>query len=190
MSKKTDFLVGLFVLLGILAAVFLMLQAGNLKTFSIGKTYHITARFENIGALKVRSPVKSNGVVVGRVSSISFDNKEFKAVVGMDLEDGYVFPEDSSASIMTSGLLGEQYIGLTPGADEKNLADGGQITYTQSAVVLEELISKFLFSKAESEGSASGSNSGNGGGDNGASQGKSDAAPALTPPASAPAPAQ
>ncbi len=181
MSKKTDFLVGLFVLLGILAAVFMMLQAGNLRTFSIGQTYHVTGKFENIGALKVRSPVKSNGVVVGRVSSIDFDNKVFKAVVGMDIEDGYQFPEDSSASIMTSGLLGEQYVGLTPGAEEKNLADNSEIIYTQSAVVLEELISKFLFSKAESEGSsASGSSD----------AGQQQNAPALTPPASAPAPVQ
>ncbi len=181
MSKKTDFLVGLFVLLGILAAVFMMLQAGNLRTFSIGQTYHVTGKFENIGALKVRSPVKSNGVVVGRVSSIDFDNKVFKAVVGMDIEDGYQFPEDSSASIMTSGLLGEQYVGLTPGAEEKNLADNSEIIYTQSAVVLEELISKFLFSKAESEGSSA---SGSGG------AGQQQSAPALTPPASAPAPVQ
>ncbi|MHC8945665.1 outer membrane lipid asymmetry maintenance protein MlaD [Advenella incenata] len=181
MSKKTDFLVGLFVLLGILAAVFMMLQAGNLRTFSIGQTYHVTGKFENIGALKVRSPVKSNGVVVGRVSSIYFDNKVFKAVVGMDIEDGYQFPEDSSASIMTSGLLGEQYVGLTPGAEEKNLVDNSEIIYTQSAVVLEELISKFLFSKAESEGSST-----SGGGDAGQQQN----APALTPPASAPAPVQ
>ncbi|HBP30693.1 MAG: outer membrane lipid asymmetry maintenance protein MlaD [Advenella sp.] len=181
MSKKTDFLVGLFVLLGILAAVFMMLQAGNLRTFSIGQTYHVTGKFENIGALKVRSPVKSNGVVVGRVSSIDFDNKVFKAVVGMDIEAGYQFPEDSSASIMTSGLLGEQYVGLTPGAEEKNLADNSEIIYTQSAVVLEELISKFLFSKAESEGSSA---SGSGG------AGQQQSAPALTPPASAPAPVQ
>jgi len=181
MSKKTDFLVGLFVLLGIVAAIFLMLQAGNLKTFSIGQTYHVSAKFENIGALKVRSPVKSNGVVVGRVVSISFDNKEFKALVGMDIEEGYVFPEDSSASIMTSGLLGEQYVGLTPGADEKNLADNSEIIYTQSAVVLEELISKFLFSKAESEGSA---------GPGASDPGQSQNAPPLTPPSSAPAPVQ
>ena len=181
MSKKTDFLVGLFVLLGILAAVFMMLQAGNLRTFSIGQTYHVTGKFENIGALKVRSPVKSNGVVVGRVSGIDFDNKVFKAVVGMDIEAGYQFPEDSSASIMTSGLLGEQYVGLTPGAEEKNLADNSEIIYTQSAVVLEELISKFLFSKAESEGSSA-----SGSGDAGQQQN----APALTPPASAPAPVQ
>ncbi|HLU03289.1 MAG TPA: outer membrane lipid asymmetry maintenance protein MlaD [Advenella sp.] len=181
MSKKTDFLVGLFVLLGILAAVFMMLQAGNLRTFAIGQTYHVTGKFENIGALKVRSPVKSNGVVVGRVSSIDFDNKVFKAVVGMDIEAGYQFPEDSSASILTSGLLGEQYVGLTPGADEKNLADNSEIIYTQSAVVLEELISKFLFSKAESEGSSA---------SGGAGAGAQQNAPALTPPASAPAPVQ
>ncbi len=181
MSKKTDFLVGLFVLLGILAAVFMMLQAGNLRTFSIGQTYHVTGKFENIGALKVRSPVKSNGVVVGRVSDIYFDNKVFKAVVGMDIEAGYQFPEDSSASIMTSGLLGEQYVGLTPGAEEKNLADNSEIIYTQSAVVLEELISKFLFSKAESEGSSA---------SGGSEAGQQQSAPALTPPASAPAPVQ
>ncbi|AHG62579.1 outer membrane lipid asymmetry maintenance protein MlaD [Advenella mimigardefordensis] len=181
MSKKTDFLVGLFVLLGILAAVFMMLQAGNLRTFSIGQTYHVTAKFQNIGALKVRSPIKSNGVVVGRVSSITFDNKEFKAVVGMDIEAGYQFPDDSSASILTSGLLGEQYIGLTPGGDDKNLADNSEIIYTQSAVVLEELISKFLFSKAESEGAGA---SGSSGAD------QTHNAPALTPPASAPAPVQ
>ncbi|MGH8814861.1 MAG: outer membrane lipid asymmetry maintenance protein MlaD, partial [Advenella sp.] len=160
---------------------FMMLQAGNLRTFSIGQTYHVTGKFENIGALKVRSPVKSNGVVVGRVSSIDFDNKVFKAVVGMDIEDGYQFPEDSSASIMTSGLLGEQYVGLTPGAEEKNLADNSEIIYTQSAVVLEELISKFLFSKAESEGSSASDSGG---------AGQQQSAPALTPPASAPAPVQ
>ncbi|MGO1766634.1 outer membrane lipid asymmetry maintenance protein MlaD [Advenella sp. S44] len=182
MSKKTDFLVGLFVLLGIVAAIFLMLQAGNLRTFSIGQTYHVTGKFENIGALKVRSPVKSNGVVVGRVSNIAFDNKVFKAVVGMDIDAGYQFPEDSSASIMTSGLLGEQYVGLTPGAEEKNLADNSEITYTQSAVVLEELISKFLFSKAESEGSSAPGGSG--------AEQQDDSPPALTPPASAPAPVQ
>ena len=182
MSKKTDFLVGLFVLLGVLAAIFLMLQAGNLRTFSIGQTYHVSAKFQNIGALKVRSPVKSNGVVVGRISSIDFDNKEFKALVGMDIEAGYEFPADSSASIMTSGLLGEQYVGLTPGAEEKNLADNSEIIYTQSAVVLEELISKFLFSRAESEGSSA--SGGSGGGQQANPQ------PAITPPASAPAPVQ
>src|SRR5690606_20252048 len=107
--------------------------------------------------------------------------KEFKALVGMDIEEGYVFPEDSSASIMTSGLLGEQYVGLTPGADEKNLADNSEIIYTQSAVVLEELISKFLFSKAESEGSA---------GPGASDPGQSQNAPPLTPPSSAPAPVQ
>lgn len=146
---KTDFWVGLFVLLGILALVFLALRAGNLSSFSLATTYQVQADFDNLGGLKVRAPVKSSGVVVGRVSAIQFDNATFQARVTMDLESRYTFPEDSSASILTSGLLGEQYIGLTPGGEEKNLAQGARIQYTQSAVVLEELISKFLYSSAD-----------------------------------------
>ncbi|NYT84379.1 outer membrane lipid asymmetry maintenance protein MlaD [Pollutimonas harenae] len=150
--EKTDFWVGLFVLLGAVALLFLALRAGNMSSFSFAPTYQIQAHFDNLGGLKVRAPVKSSGVVVGRVSSIGFDNQRFQAVVTLDLEEKYTFPTDSSASILTSGLLGEQYIGLTPGGEEKNLAQDGQIQYTQSAVVLEELISKFLYSSAEKEG--------------------------------------
>lgn len=151
--EKTDFWVGLFVLLGIVALAFLALRAGNLSSFSFAPTYQVTAQFDNLGGLKVRAPVKSSGVVVGRVSSISFDNQQFRAVVTMDLEEKFQFPTDSSASILTSGLLGEQYIGLTPGGEDKMLAQGTTIQYTQSAVVLEELISKFLYSSADKSGS-------------------------------------
>ena len=150
--EKTDFWVGLFVLLGGIALLFLALRAGNMSSFSFSSTYQVTAHFDNLGGLKVRAPVKSSGVVVGRVSSIGFDNERYQAVATLDLEQRYQFPDDSSASILTSGLLGEQYIGITPGGDEKMLADDSQIKYTQSAVVLEELISKFLYSAADKEG--------------------------------------
>jgi len=146
---RTDFWVGLFVLLGIAALLFLALRAGNLSAFSFAPTYQVEAHFDNLGGLKIRAPIKSSGVVVGRVSAIRFDNKLFQAVVTLDLEARYTFPEDSSASILTSGLLGEQYIGLTPGGEEQNLKQGGRIQYTQSAVVLEDLISKFLYSSAD-----------------------------------------
>ena len=151
-NKRTDFLVGLFVVLGALAVLFLAMRAGNLSTKKKKKTYEVHAKFDNIGALKIRAPIKSNGVVVGRVTKIDFNNAEFKAIVSFDLESRYQFPSDSSASIMTAGLLGEQYIGLTAGAEETNLAQGSEIQITQSAVVLEDLISKFLFSTAEKEG--------------------------------------
>ncbi len=153
-SKKTDFLVGIFVLLGFLAVVFLALKAGNLSTFSFDKTYQVSAKFDNIGSLKVRAPVKSNGVVVGRVAEVSFDNKDFRAIVKLNMEAKYAFPKDSSATIQTAGLIGEQYIGITAGAEEEMLKEGSEITYTQSALVLEELVSKFLFSTAEKEGKA------------------------------------
>ncbi|WP_103035200.1 outer membrane lipid asymmetry maintenance protein MlaD, partial [Castellaniella caeni] len=152
--EKTDFWVGLFILLGIIALVFLALRAGNMSSFSFAPTYQVQAYFDNVGGLKVRAPVKSSGVVVGRVASIGFDNQRFQASVVVDLEKQYQFPVDSSASILTSGLLGEQYIGLTPGGEDKNLADGGTIRFTQSAVVLEDLISKFLYNSAEKQGSA------------------------------------
>lgn len=147
-DNKSDFWVGLFVLIGILALVFLSLRAGNLSTFSFAPTYRVHASFDNIGGLKVRAPIKSSGVVVGRVVDIGFDNTEFRAVATFEIEEKFVFPEDSSASILTSGLLGEQYIGLTPGGSDEDLKDGSTILYTQSAVVLEDLISKFLYSKA------------------------------------------
>lgn len=152
--EKTDFWVGLFVLLGIVALVFLALRAGNLSSFSFSSSYQVQAHFDNLGGLKVRAPVKSSGVVVGRVSAIQFDNQMYQAQVTLDLNDGFEFPADSSASILTSGLLGEQYIGLTPGGDDKMLQQGSNIQYTQSAVVLEELISKFLYSSADKEGTA------------------------------------
>ncbi len=153
-SKKTDFLVGIFVLLGFLPVFFLALKAGNLSTFSFDKTYQVSAKFDNIGSLKVRAPVKSNGVVVGRVAEVSFDNKDFRAIVKLNMEAKYAFPKDSSATIQTAGLIGEQYIGITAGAEEEMLKEGSEITYTQSALVLEELVSKFLFSTAEKEGKA------------------------------------
>ncbi|WP_432785667.1 Intermembrane phospholipid transport system binding protein MlaD [Oligella sp. MSHR50489EDL] len=154
MNKRIEFVVGIFVLLGVLALVFLALRAGNLNTFSMQPNYTVTAYFDNVGSLKKRSAVKSNGVVVGRVKTISFDNQMYRAIVEMDLEKQYQFPADTSASIKTQGLIGEQYIDLTPGADEENLAQGGVINYTQSAVVIEDLISKFLFSTADKQGSA------------------------------------
>src|SRR5690554_712074 len=148
---NTDFWVGLFVLLGAIALIFLALRAGNMSSFSFAPTYQVQAHFDNLGGLKVRAPVKSSGVVVGRVASIGFDNERFQAVVTLDLESRYQFPSDSSVSILTSGLLGEQYIGITPGGEDKMLADGSTVQYTQSAVVLEELISKFLYSSAGSQ---------------------------------------
>jgi len=157
--EKTDFWVGLFILLGGAALVFLALQAGNLSSFSFARTYTLTADFDNIGGLKERAAVKSAGVVVGRVKSISFDDENFKAVVLINMEDQFLFPKDTSASILTSGLLGEQYIGLTAGGDEQNFANGEKIRYTQSAVVLENLISQFLYRTAESQGSQSDTNS-------------------------------
>ncbi|HEY9459876.1 MAG TPA: outer membrane lipid asymmetry maintenance protein MlaD [Paralcaligenes sp.] len=152
--EKTDFWVGLFVLLGFLALAFLALRAANLSSFSFAPTYQVQAHFDNLGGLKIRAPVKSSGVVVGRVGAIAFDNQRFQALVTLDLDQKYKFPDDTSASILTSGLLGEQYIGLTPGGDDKMLAQNSQIKYTQSAVVLEELISKFLYSSASKQGGA------------------------------------
>lgn len=152
--SKVDFWVGLFVLLGALALVFLALRAGNLSSFSWAPTYTVTAEFNNIGGLKPRAAVRSAGVVVGRVESIDFDDATFMAVVSLKVDERYQFPTDSSASILTAGLLGEQYIGLDPGAEEKTLADGSRITYTQSAVVLENLISQFLYGMAGSRGTA------------------------------------
>jgi phospholipid/cholesterol/gamma-HCH transport system substrate-binding protein len=140
--------VGLFVLLGAAALFFLAMKAGNMSTLSFGSTYSVTTKFDNIGGLKPRAPVKSAGVVVGRVADISFDDKTYQAVVTLNLETNYKFPKDTSAKILTSGLLGEQYIGLEAGGDTNNLAAGDRIRMTQSAVVLENLISQFLYSKA------------------------------------------
>lgn len=144
----TDFWVGLFVLIGLAAFVFLALKVGNLSGAMLGKTYTVTAAFDNIGGLKPRAPVKSAGVVVGRVADISFDQRSFQGKVQLQLDERYQFPTDSSAKILTSGLLGEQYVGLEPGGDTQMLRAGSQLSRTQSAVVLENLISQFLYSKA------------------------------------------
>jgi len=146
--SKNDLWVGLFVLLGGIAILFLALQSANLLSLNFQKTYAVTAKFDNIGGLKPKAAVKSAGVVVGRVEDIAFDDKSFQAKVTLALEDRYVFPKDSSLKILTSGLLGDQYLGIEAGADDKNLAAGDAISSTQSAVVLENLISQFLYSKA------------------------------------------
>jgi phospholipid/cholesterol/gamma-HCH transport system substrate-binding protein len=146
--SSNDFWVGLFVLIGGAALLFLALKAGNLLSFSLDSTYLISAKFDNIGGIKASAPVKSAGVVVGRVDSISFDDKSYQAKIQLAMQSKYVFPKDSSMKILTSGLLGEQYIGIEAGADDKNLASGDAIKSTQSAVVLENLISQFLYSKA------------------------------------------
>ena len=149
MHRKTiDVWVGLFVLLGVASLLFLALQAGNMSTISFSKTYAVTAKFNNIGGLKPQAPVKSAGVVVGRVGEITFDDKTYQALVRLDMEPGYKFPKDSSLKILTAGLLGEQYIGIEPGGDTKNLVDGDRINRTQSATVLEDLINQFIYSKA------------------------------------------
>ena len=149
MERSTlDLWVGLFVVAGIGALTILALKVGNMGTFARVETYQLTAQFTNIGGLKPRAAVKSAGVVVGRVSKIEFDNQKFVATVVMNIEKRYQFPKDSSASVLTAGLLGEQYLGLEGGAEEAMLADGDTVKLTQSAVVLEKLISQFLYSKA------------------------------------------
>ena len=146
--KSLDVWVGLFVALGVAALLFLALKAGNMSTLSFAKTYEVTARFDNIGGLKPGAPVKSAGVVVGRVDRLGLNPKTYQAEITLKMQSAFPFPKDSSAKILTSGLLGEQYIGLEPGGDTNNLAAGDRITMTQSAIVLENLISQFLFSKA------------------------------------------
>ena len=147
-QSKNDIWVGLFVMLGVVAVVFLALQSANLLSLNFQSGYRVTARFDNIGGLKPKAAVRSAGVVVGRIESIAFDDKIYQARVTLLLEERYVFPKDSSLKILTSGLLGEQYVGIEAGADEANLADGDRVVATQSAVVLENLISQFLYSKA------------------------------------------
>jgi len=150
--KSIETLVGLFVMLGLLAVVFLALKAANLASFRVGSTYAVTAKFDNIGGLKVRAPVKSAGVTVGRVTAIALDSKSYQGKVTMELEQGVEFPDDTSAKILTSGLLGDQYIGLEPGGSDQSLKPGDEIKMTQSAVVLENLLSQFLYSKAAEPG--------------------------------------
>jgi phospholipid/cholesterol/gamma-HCH transport system substrate-binding protein len=147
-KSRHDLWVGLFVIIGAAALLFLALKAGNLLSLSFEPVYRISARFDNIGGLKARAAVKSAGVVVGRVMRISFDDKSFQATVEMEMEQRFAFPKDSSVKILTAGLLGEQYLGVEPGASDKTLLAGDVVTQTQSAVVLETLISQFLFNKA------------------------------------------
>jgi phospholipid/cholesterol/gamma-HCH transport system substrate-binding protein len=150
MSKTVlDLWVGLFVIAGIAALLFLALKVGSMSTVNSTDSYEVTARFENIGGLKVRAPVKSAGVVVGRVTDIRFDNEAYEAAVTLRLDKRYAFPKDTTATIMTSGLLGEQYIGLEAGGDSQKLKDKDRILITQDAVVLENLIGQFLYGKAQ-----------------------------------------
>jgi phospholipid/cholesterol/gamma-HCH transport system substrate-binding protein len=153
--SKNDVWVGLFVLLGVLALVFLALKSANLLSFQWATTYQVSARFDNIGGLKPKAPVKASGVVVGHIDTIRFDDKTYQARVMLRMDQRYAFPKDSTLKILTSGLLGEQYIGIEAGAEAVNLVEGDTISQTQSAVVLENLISQFLYSKA-ADGPSSG----------------------------------
>ena len=149
MNRSTiDLWVGIFVVAGIGALLFLALKVGNLATFSSSQSYQVQAKFANIGGLKVRAPVKSAGGVVGRIADIRFDNDSYEALVSMNIDQHYAFPRDTTAKILTSGILGEQYVGLEAGGDSKMLEAGSTLRLTQSAVVLENLISQFLFNKA------------------------------------------
>jgi phospholipid/cholesterol/gamma-HCH transport system substrate-binding protein len=149
-----DLWVGIFVTAGVVALMVLALKVGNASTtFNMGDSYRIYARFENIGGLKPRAPVKSAGVLVGRVDEIQFDSKSFTALVTLNIDQRYTFPKDTSVSILTSGLLGEQYLGLEAGGDDVMLKDGETVQLTQSAVVLEKLIGQFLYNKAAEGGS-------------------------------------
>ena len=157
MAKRSiETLVGLFVLLGLAALVFVALKAANLTSFSGGDTYTLVARFDNIGGLKDRAPVRTAGVVIGRITAITADPKTYQGVVTLSVDKAYQFPKDTSAQILTAGLLGDQYVGLVPGGDMANLAAGDTIKQTQSAVVLENLIGQFLFNKAADSGAADG----------------------------------
>jgi len=151
-KRGIEMMVGLFVLAGMIGLVFLALKAANLANFTIGKTYSVLARFDNIGGLKPRAPVKSAGVTVGRVAGISLDGELYQGVVTLHIEDRFQFPKDTSAKILTSGLLGDQYVGLEPGGDDLYLGSGDEIQMTQSAVVLENLIGQFLYNKAAESG--------------------------------------
>jgi phospholipid/cholesterol/gamma-HCH transport system substrate-binding protein len=157
MNKRSiEILVGLCVVLGAAGLLFLALKAANLGSFTNGgETYTVQARFDNIGGLKARAPVRSAGVNVGRVTSVTLDAQTFQGLVTMEVNQGFLFPKDSSAKILTAGLLGDQYIGIEPGGDERNLAPGDVITQTQSAMVLENLIGQFLFNKAADSGTGS-----------------------------------
>jgi phospholipid/cholesterol/gamma-HCH transport system substrate-binding protein len=149
MERTTiDLWVGIFVALGVAALLGLAMKVGNLTTGKVGPTYTVMANFENIGGLKPRAPVKSAGVVVGRVGKIKFDTETYEAVISLNIDKRYSFPKDTFANIYTAGLLGEQYVGLEAGGDEAKLKNGDKITHTQDAIVLEKMISQFLFNKA------------------------------------------
>jgi phospholipid/cholesterol/gamma-HCH transport system substrate-binding protein len=164
-SRIIETWVGIFVAIGLVALFFVSMQVSNLGELRVARgSYSVTARFENVGGLKVRAPVNMAGVTVGRVSRIGFDNKTYEAVVEMRIDPAYnTLPMDTSASILTAGLLGEQYVGLTPGGSDDYLKEGDELELTQSALVLEQVISRFLFNKAESGGSDK-SGEGDGGG--------------------------
>lgn len=154
MKKSTlDFWVGLFVLVGVIATVFIALRVANLTTTQHGSTYSLTAEFDNIGGLKPRAPVKSAGVKIGRVTDIALDADTHKALVTVELDARYHFSTDASMSILTAGLLGEQYIGIQTGADTETLGDGDSIWFTSSAIVLENLIGEIFVNKAKESGS-------------------------------------
>jgi phospholipid/cholesterol/gamma-HCH transport system substrate-binding protein len=145
---KLDLWVGFFVIIGMGALLFLALKVGNVASANFEETYVLRAQFENIGGLKVRAPVKSAGVLVGRVTNIGFDSESYRANVTFSVDTRYKFPRDTIATILTSGLLGEQYMGLEPGGDSETLKDGETLQITQSAVLLEKLIGQFMFDKA------------------------------------------
>ena len=153
-ARRIETMVGAFVLLGLAAILFLALKAANLASFGQIDGYRVTAKFDNIGGLKPRAPVRSAGVTVGRVISIKLDPKSFQGVVTLEIDKDVLFPKDSSAKILTAGLLGDQYIGIEPGADEKFMEPNARIVQTQSAVVLENLIGQLLFDRTESAGSS------------------------------------
>ena len=159
-QNKSDVWVGMFVLIGVLALVFLALQSANLLSLNFEKTYAVTARFDNIGGLKPKAAVKSAGVVVGRVENITFNDQTFQADVQLNMQNRFAFPKDSSLKILTSGLLGDQYIGIEAGASDENLKGGDRVTSTQSAVVLENLIGQFLYGRAEQGGGDAANNAG------------------------------
>jgi phospholipid/cholesterol/gamma-HCH transport system substrate-binding protein len=144
-----DLWVGVFVVAGLAALVVLALKVGNLSTYNVSESYELQAHFSNIGGLKPQASIKSAGVLVGRVTGITLDTERYEAKVTMSVDKRYKFPKDTFANILTSGLLGEQYIGLMPGGDEKMLGNGDELKKTQSAVVLEDLIGKFIYNKAE-----------------------------------------
>lgn len=149
MERTTmDLWVGIFAAAGLAAIMGLAMKVGNLTSVDVGETYTVTAAFDNIGGLKPRAPVKSAGVVVGRVAGINFDTTTYVAQVSLEVDKRYPFPKDTFANIYTAGLLGEQYVGLEAGGDPETLKNGDKISHTQDAVVLEKMISQFLYSKA------------------------------------------